>query len=71
LIKDGVHRVVLDGVTKDGKPFVLAIAIPVGKLKVSGPLTRILIAIPVLLAVFAGFLVPARRRRMKLRTIGF
>ena len=71
LIKDGVHRVVLDGVTKDGKPFVLAIAIPVGKLKVSGPLTRILIAIPVLLAVFVGLLVPARRRRMKLRTIGF
>ena len=69
-IEDGVHRVVLDGVTADGKPIVLSIAIPVGKLKVSGPLTRILIAIPVLLAVFAGFLIPARRRRMKLRTIG-
>jgi hypothetical protein len=63
LIKDGVHRVVLDGVTADGKPIVLSIAIPIGKLKVSGPLTRILIAIPILLAVFVGYLVPARRRR--------
>ncbi|MFI0460731.1 MAG: beta strand repeat-containing protein [Ilumatobacteraceae bacterium] len=70
LIKDGVHRVVIDGVTKDGKPIVLSVAIPVGKLKVSGPVTRILIGIPVLLAVFAGLLVPARRRRMKLRAIG-
>jgi hypothetical protein len=61
--------VVLDGVTKDGKPIVLAIAIPVGKIKVSGMLSRILIAIPVLLAVFIGFLVPARRRRMKLSAI--
>jgi len=63
--KDGVHRVILDGVTADGKPIVLSIAIPIGKIKVSGPLTRILIAIPVLLAVFIGFLVPARRRRKK------
>ena len=69
-IKDGVHRVVLDGVTKDGKPFVLAIAIPVGKIKVSGTLSRILIAIPVLLAVFIGFLVPARRRRKKEAELG-
>lgn len=69
-IKNGVHMVVLDGVTKEGKPIVLSIAIPIGKVKISGPITRVLIAIPVLLAVFIGFLVPARRRRKKDEELG-
>ena len=61
----GMHRAVLEGKTKDGEAAVIAIGITYGAEKSGSSLARVLIAIPVALAILFGLLLPAVSRRRK------
>ena len=63
-VEPGEHRVVLDGSTNDGQDVVLGLGIAVGELD-TGSFNRLLIAIPLVLAILTALLVPSvlRRRR--------
>jgi hypothetical protein len=67
-VEMGDHRLVFDGTRSDGKPVTLGFGVAIGKLETSSSLSRVLIAIPVLIAIFIGFFIPAvtRRRRKEL-----
>jgi hypothetical protein len=62
---DGDHRLVLEGSNVASMPVVLGIGISVGSVDQSSLVSRLLIVIPVLLAIFAGIFVPAVSRRRK------
>lgn len=66
-LETGDHRVVLKGENPDGDDVVLAIGIVAGAIDVTSTLSRVLIAIPIALAVFVGLFIPnqVRRRRRK------
>ena len=66
-LEKGNHRLVLEGVNKDGKKIVLGVGVGVGKINKSSTTSRILIAVPVALAIGLGVALPnqARRRRRK------
>lgn len=63
----GNHRVVLNGVNNGGVPVILGIGVKYGEATSTSTTTRVLIAIPISLAVIAGFVLPnqVRRRRRK------
>lgn len=68
-IKSGSHRVVISAKLANGKPTTFTLGILVGKISKTSTLTRVLIAIPISLAIGFGFLLPTqlrRRRRGKL-----
>ena len=64
-IEDGAHRVAIVAELADGKPATFTLSLIVGKLKTTSTLTRVLIVIPITLAVFFGFLLPTRFRRRR------
>lgn len=64
-IEDGAHRVAVVAKLADGKPATFTLSVIVGKLKTTSTLTRVLIVIPITLAVFFGFLLPTRFRRRR------
>jgi alpha-tubulin suppressor-like RCC1 family protein len=64
-IDSGDHRVVLDGANENGQPVIISLGIAVGSIDSSSLASRLLIIIPVLLAIFAGVLIPAVSRRRK------
>jgi hypothetical protein len=66
-IKSGSHRVVVTARMVNGKPTTFTLGILVGKISQTSTLTRVLIAIPISLAIGFGFLLPTqiRRRRSK------
>jgi hypothetical protein len=67
-IKSGSHRVVITARMANGKPTTFTLGILVGKISKTSTLTRVLIAIPISLAVGFGFLLPTQlRRRRKAR----
>jgi hypothetical protein len=67
-IKSGVHRVVVTAKLPNGKPTTFTLGILVGNISKTSTLTRVLIAIPISLAVGFGFLLPTQlRRRRKAR----
>jgi hypothetical protein len=69
-IKSGSHRVVVTARMANGKPTTFTLGILVGDISTTSTLTRVLIAIPITLAVGFGFLLPTQlRRRRKIRTI--
>jgi hypothetical protein len=69
-IKSGSHRVVITARMANGKPTTFTLGILVGKISKTSTLTRVLIAIPISLAVGFGFLLPTQlRRRRKIRTV--
>ena len=65
--KSGSHRVVVTTRTANGKPTTFTLGILVGDISTTSTLTRVLIAIPITLAVGFGFLLPTqlRHRRRK------
>lgn len=65
-IEDGPHRVAVVAELTDGKPATFTLGVVVGKLKSTSTLTRVLIVIPIILAVLAGMLLPNRLRRKRL-----
>jgi len=66
-IKSGSHRVVVTAKMANGKPTTFTLGILVGNISKTSTLTRILIAIPISLAIGFGFVLPTqlRRRRSK------
>ena len=65
-IDNGAHRVAVVAELADGKPATFTLGVVVGKLKTTSTLTRMLIAIPIVLAVFLGLLLPNRLRRRRI-----
>jgi hypothetical protein len=68
-IKSGSHRVVISAKLVNGKSTTFTLGILVGTISQTSTLTRVLIAIPISLAIGFGFLLPTqlrRRRRGKL-----
>ena len=66
--KSGSHRVVITARMANGKPTTFTLGILVGDISTTSTLTRVLIAIPITLAIGFGFLLPTqlrRRRRVK------
>jgi len=69
-ITAGSHRVVVTAKLLDGKPTTFTFGILVGEISNTSTLTRVLIAIPISLAIGFGFLLPTRlRRRRQLHTV--
>ena len=67
-IKSGSHRVVISAKLANGKPTTFTLGILIGKVSKTSTLTRVLIAIPISLAVGFGFILPTQlRRRRKAR----
>jgi hypothetical protein len=68
--KSGSHRVVVTAKMANGKPTTFTLGILVGNISTTSTLTRVLIAIPIALAMGFGFLLPNQvRRRRKIRTV--
>jgi len=68
-IKSGSHRVVVTAKLPNGKSTTFTLGILVGKIAKTSTLTRVLIAIPISLAVGFGFILPTQlRRRRRIRT---
>jgi hypothetical protein len=66
--KSGTHRVVVTARLANGKPTSFTLGILVGDISTTSTLTRVLIAIPIALAIGFGFLLPNQlRRRRKIR----
>ena len=66
--KSGTHRVVVTARLANGKSTSFTLGILVGDISTTSTLTRVLIAIPIALAIGFGFLLPNQlRRRRKIR----
>jgi hypothetical protein len=66
-IKSGSHRVVITARLANGKPTTFTLGILVGNISRTSTLTRVLIAIPITLAIGFGFLLPTQLRRRRRR----
>ena len=67
-IESGSHRVVISAKLPNGKPTTFTLGILVGDISTTSTLTRVLIAIPITLAIGFGFLLPTQlRRRRRIR----
>jgi hypothetical protein len=64
-VESGDHRLVLEGVNSDGAPVILGLGIAVGEIESSSVLARLLIAIPVALAIIFGLVIPTTLRRRR------
>ncbi len=69
-LEAGNHRLVLKGVNKDGEQVVMSIGIVAGALDVASTLSRILIAVPIVLAIFVGLFIPNQLRRRRRKRLG-
>ena len=67
-VESGSHRIAVSAKLPDGKSATFTLGVAVGDIEKSSTLTRILIGIPISLAVLAGFILPnqVRRRRKTL-----
>jgi hypothetical protein len=65
--KSGSHRVVVTAKLANGKPTTFTLGILVGNISRTSTLTRVLIAIPITLAIGFGFLLPTQLRRRRRR----
>jgi hypothetical protein len=63
--KSGTHRVVVTAKLPNGKPTTFTLGILVGDISQTSTLTRVLIAIPITLAIGFGFLLPTQLRRRR------
>jgi hypothetical protein len=68
-VESGSHRIAVTAKLPNGKSATFTLGVAVGEIKKSSTLTRVLIAIPITLAIGFGFLLPNQlRRRRKVRT---
>ena len=67
-LEDGQHRIAVDGVSRTGEKATIAIGVVAGSVKRTSTITRVLITIPIGLAMIAGLIIPSARRRKKLTT---
>jgi hypothetical protein len=63
--KSGSHRVVVTARLANGKATTFTLGILVGNISKTSTLTRVLIAIPITLAIGVGFLLPTQLRRRR------
>ena len=68
-IKSGSHRVVISAKLPNGKPTTFTLGILVGNISKTSTLTRVLIAIPISLAIGFGFLLPTQLRRRRIKQV--
>lgn len=68
-LESGDHRIVLDGQNDQGQAVIIGLGIAVGVIDTTSLLSRLLIAIPLVLAGFAGIFIPAATRRRRRQTI--
>jgi hypothetical protein len=66
-VKSGSHRVVVTAKLPNGKATTFTLGVLIGNINKTSTLTRVLIAIPISLAVGFGFLLPTQARRRKRR----
>jgi hypothetical protein len=66
-VKSGSHRVVVTAKLLNGKATTFTFGILVGDISKTSTLTRVLIAIPISLAIGFGFILPTQARRRKRR----
>jgi hypothetical protein len=64
-IDHGAHRVVSVAELADGKTATFTLGVVVGKLKTKSTIARMLIAIPIFLAIFLGLSLPYRIRCLR------
>jgi hypothetical protein len=64
-VKDGLHRVAVVAQLTNGKAATFTMSVIIGKLKATSTVTRILIVVPIVLAVMVGLLLPNRLRRRR------
>ncbi len=64
-VESGDHRLVLEGVNSDGAPVILGLGIAIGEIESSSTVARLLIAIPVALAIIFGLVIPTTLRRRR------
>lgn len=68
-VSPGEHRFAIDGRLPNNEKATVAVGIVFGKASTTSTATRVLIAIPILLAVITGLIIPNRiRRRRQLLT---
>jgi len=67
-LEKGDHRLVLQGLNSDGEKIVLGVGVGVGQVEKSSSLSRILIAVPIAMAVIFGVVLPTQARRRRRRT---
>ena len=65
----GDHRLVLTGVNPDGAEVLVGIGLSYGTIESGSTLARVLIAIPIALAILFGLFLPAATRRRKKKAI--
>lgn len=68
-IQSGAHRIAVIAKLPNDKSATFTWGVAVGEIKKSSTLTRVLIAIPIALAVGAGFVLPTQARRRKKKVI--
>jgi hypothetical protein len=68
-VKSGSHRVVVTAKLPNGKATTFTLGVLIGNINKTSTLTRVLIAIPISLAVGFGFLLPTQARRRKRRAV--
>lgn len=64
-VESGSHRIAVTAKLPNGKSATFTLGIAVGDIARSSTLTRILIAVPIALAVLAGFMLPNQMRRRR------
>ena len=62
---EGAHRIVIVTKSKDGKPTSFTVGVAIGDIARTSTLTRVLIAIPIALAVAFGVILPNQLRRRR------
>jgi hypothetical protein len=64
-VKSGNHRVAVLAKLPNGKTATFTLGIVVGEISTTSTVTRVLIAIPIALAIGFGLILPTRLRRRK------
>jgi hypothetical protein len=64
-LESGDHRVVLDGQNNRGQDVVLGIGVSVGNVEQSSLWSRLLIIVPVSLAILTALIIPTTLRRRR------
>ena len=67
-VASGNHRFVLKSANASGEDLVIGIGIAVGAMSSGSTIARILIAIPIALAMMAGLIIPTTIRRRRRAT---
>ena len=65
VVEKGSHRIAITAKLPNGKSATFSIGIAIGEIDRTSTLTRVLIAIPIAVAVLAGFMVPNQLRRRR------